>query len=122
MAEKSSQRVSRKRNAGKGTRQQYLTSIPVLSKGNLQCKLVDNYHKLILDEDETEWQLKCPKIFDDMITTDDTNVKFCSGCNTNVYLVKDTEEMDNHTKQGHCIAFYMSRRYEMQARLSHQVL
>jgi len=86
----------------------------------VDVSLADNCHKLILDEDETEWQLKCPKIFDTMEPTNDDNVKFCSGCSTNVYLVKDIEEMNTHTKQGHCIAFYTSRRYEMQAKLSHK--
>lgn len=81
--------------------------------------IVDNCSKLIMDEDETEWSLKCPKLFEKMEPTEEKRVRFCSGCQTKVYLVRDIEEMNTHTQEGHCVAFYTSRIKEIQSKLVH---
>jgi len=73
-------------------------------EGGVDLSLVENCHKMVVDDDEFEWQLKCPKLFEKMQTTEDENVRFCDGCQQNVYLVKDIEEMNFHTVEGHCVA------------------
>jgi len=82
---------------------------------------VDNCN-LILDEDETEWSFKCPKLYEKMTPTDIEDVRFCEGCNTNVYMVRDLEQMNSHVVQGHCVAFRTSRVKEVSALLIHQGL
>jgi len=86
----------------------------------IDVSVAENCHKLILDEDETEWSLKCPKLFEKMQLTDDDNVRFCGGCQEHVYLVKDIESMNAHAVAGHCVAFYTSKRKEVASKLAHE--
>lgn len=53
-----------------------------------------------------EFEYECPKNWFDLITTNDAGVKYCETCNKNVHLCVTQEELDSHTEQRHCIAYF----------------
>lgn len=49
-------------------------------------------------------QYQCPRKWNDLKHTDRSEVRFCEGCNENVYLILNNEESEFHRKHAHCIA------------------
>ena len=49
-------------------------------------------------------KFECPKNWQELISTDEKNIKFCNKCNHNVYYCITDDETIYHAKSGDCIA------------------
>ncbi|EFC37335.1 hypothetical protein NAEGRDRAFT_53783 [Naegleria gruberi] len=49
-----------------------------------------------------EWVYKCPMDYDSMIE-DDPEKRFCTNCGKHVYKVYSQDDVESHSKLGHCI-------------------
>jgi hypothetical protein len=46
---------------------------------------------------------KCPKIWDDLVKTDNEDIRYCSMCNDNVYKVTNEEEFLKMSCENKCV-------------------
>lgn len=46
----------------------------------------------------------CPIEWDDLESTDSSDIKFCDVCNENVYWTKTQEEFEKFASEGKCVA------------------
>jgi len=53
---------------------------------------------------ECEFAFKCPKTWNQLAKTAQENVRFCSECQREVYLIQTDDELRKHSAKGHCIA------------------
>ena len=65
----------------------------------------------IHDEDEFTirncvFAFKCTAKWDDLTPTDDDKVHFCNGCQKEVHLCEDDEELAKSVRLNRCIAIY----------------
>jgi hypothetical protein len=65
----------------------------------------------IPDEDEFTirncvFAFKCTAKWDDLTPTDDDKVHFCNGCQKEVHLCEDDEELAKSVRLNRCIAIY----------------
>jgi len=47
----------------------------------------------------------CSKTWDELIDTENVNTKFCLDCKKEVKFCETTEDFENYSKQGICVAF-----------------
>jgi len=55
--------------------------------------------------EQVEWQFKCPKRWDELMPTNDADVRYCSACHRGVYACKTIEEVNHYARSGECIAW-----------------
>lgn len=53
---------------------------------------------------EVRFQFQCPKRWDALGETPEAGVRSCDQCQKRVYLCRDTREVAQHARAGHCIA------------------
>jgi len=53
---------------------------------------------------EVRFKFRCPKQWQNLARTDDSQVRFCAGCRKNVYYCVTIAEARNHASRGHCVA------------------
>ena len=57
---------------------------------------------------EGRFAINCPKLWANLQTTENVQVRFCNVCRKNVYFCRTDDELDAHSKQNHCVAIYDS--------------
>lgn len=55
--------------------------------------------------EQVEWKFKCPKRWDELMPTNDADVRYCSSCHRGVYVCKTIEEVNHYARLGECIAW-----------------
>ncbi|MEY2907210.1 MAG: hypothetical protein RLZZ408_1681 [Verrucomicrobiota bacterium] len=53
---------------------------------------------------KVEFTFQCPKQWENLLPTDNVDIRFCSVCRRNVYLCDTLEEVHGHAALGDCIA------------------
>ena len=56
---------------------------------------------------EDRFEYLCSKQWAELNETGDKAVKHCDQCNESVHLAQSMEEVDEHARQGHCVAIKM---------------
>lgn len=59
----------------------------------------------IFDIENCPLDYSCAKTWDELIDTNDPNIKFCKECLKNVRYCETIEEFDEMSKIGHCVAY-----------------
>ena len=58
----------------------------------------------IIDNCEFKFRYKCPLYWSKLKKTDDSNIKYCSGCSKLVYKCSNETEINRHINANHCVA------------------
>jgi hypothetical protein len=53
---------------------------------------------------EVRFKFRCPKQWQNLARTDDSQVRFCDACRKNVYYCGTIAEARDHARRGHCVA------------------
>jgi hypothetical protein len=68
-----------------------------------------------------EFEFECPMNWFDLTATNDSEVKYCGNCNNDVHLCLTQEDLDTHTEQRHCIAYFKDIDLSTRLRLQNEV-
>ena len=49
-------------------------------------------------------KFKCPKTWAQFSETESPEIRFCSHCENDVYLVRSKADLAEHAQKGHCVA------------------
>ena len=55
-----------------------------------------------------EFRFRCPKLWENLQSTEDSDIRFCETCRRNVHLCHDMGEVAGHALAGNCIAVLSS--------------
>lgn len=58
----------------------------------------------VLPIENCEFAIDCPRRLDELDTTDNPKVRYCTHCKCNVYHCESVQELENHRNAGHCVA------------------
>lgn len=53
----------------------------------------------------SDWELQCPKRWEDLSVTHRSGERFCETCKETVYFCATEEQLQEHTRQRRCVAF-----------------
>ena len=68
------------------------------------------------------FELKCPKLWDDLKKTNDKDVKFCNSCKKNVYKTTSFGELFQLARDGKCVAYFDELYSHKKAEMSNATL
>lgn len=57
---------------------------------------------------DRRFTISCPKLWADLQTTDNVQVRFCNVCRKDVYFCRTDNELEAHSRLNHCVAIYDS--------------
>jgi transcription antitermination factor NusG len=50
------------------------------------------------------FEVDCPRHFDQLAETSDPNMRFCDKCSRHVYRCNSLQELTHHSQAGHCVS------------------
>lgn len=60
---------------------------------------------LDIEDCASDWELQCPKRWENLSLTSQSNERFCGTCKETVFFCSTKEELAEHVGQRHCVAF-----------------
>ncbi|MBY0458079.1 MAG: TIGR02996 domain-containing protein, partial [Gemmataceae bacterium] len=70
----------------------------------LDADWVAIFERPYIENCDERFAFKCPRKWEQLTGTDDTNVRHCSACRRNVYYCHTIQEAQDHARQGDCVA------------------
>ena len=64
--------------------------------------------------EQVDWAFRCNQRWEGLQLTEDQRIRYCQHCKQCVYLCDSLDEISQHSRKGHCVAFADSEGDEVQ--------